>query len=64
MNLKLKDIMPLVFVIITGSLNSISVIDAMSLLGPDMTRYRFRSVLNKLGGFTEQEVDVLIQKYK
>lgn len=64
MNLKLKDIMPLVFVIITGSLNSISVIDAMSLLGPDMTRYRFRTVLNKLGGFTEQELDELINKYK
>jgi glutamyl-tRNA synthetase len=64
MNLKLKDIMPLVFVIITGSLNSISVIDAMSLLGPDMTRYRFRSVLNKLSSFTEQELDELINKYK
>lgn len=64
LNLKLKDIMPLVFGIITGSLNSISVIDAMSLLGPDMTRYRFRTVLGKLGGFTEQELDNLIQKYK
>jgi hypothetical protein len=29
-----------------------------------MTRYRFRSVLNKLGGFTEQELDELINKYK
>jgi glutamyl-tRNA synthetase len=64
MNLKLKDIMPLVFVIVTGSLNSISVIDAMSLLGPDMTRYRFRTVLNMLGSFTEQELDDLINKYK
>jgi glutamyl-tRNA synthetase len=64
MNLKLKDIMPLVFVIVTGSLNSISVIDAMSLLGPDMTRYRFRTILNMLGGFTEQELDDLINKYK
>lgn len=63
LNLKLKDVMPLVFATVTGSLSSISVIDAMALLGPDMTRYRFRKVIDILGGFEELELNALIENY-
>lgn len=59
---KLKVIMPLLFVAITGSLNSISVIDAMQILGPDLTRYRIRKTIELLGGFTEHELTQLQRK--
>jgi glutamyl-tRNA synthetase len=45
---KFKQIMPLVFLVITGSLNSFSVIDSMEMIGIDLTRYRFRKALNIL----------------
>lgn len=50
-NVKFKEIMPIVFLVITGSLNSFSVIDSMEIIGIDLTRYRFRralSILNKV----------------
>lgn len=54
--LKLRDIMPLVFVSITGQSSSVPVIDAMELLGPDLSRYRFRVALEALGGASKKEV--------
>ena len=36
----------------------------MALLGPDMTRYRFRKVIDVLGGFEELELNNLIENYK
>lgn len=44
--LKFKQIMPLVFFVVTGSLNSFSVIDSMEMIGIDLTRYRFRKALD------------------
>lgn len=54
---KVKDVMPLLFVSITGSLQSISVIDAMQILGPDITRYRLRKAIELLGGLTDEEIE-------
>lgn len=45
---KFKQIMPLVFLIITGKRNSISVIDSMEIIGADLSRYRFRKSLEYL----------------
>ena len=47
-NVKFKEIMPIVFLVITGSLNSFSVIDSMEIIGVDLTRYRFRRALSIL----------------
>lgn len=53
--LKLRDIMPLVFVSITGQSSSVPVLDAMELLGPDLSRFRFRKALEALGGVSKKE---------
>lgn len=54
--LKLRDLMPLLFVAITGQSSSVSVLDAMAHLGPDLTRYRLRQALELLGGASKKEV--------
>ncbi|MFA5678270.1 MAG: glutamate--tRNA ligase [Pseudomonas sp.] len=56
MELKLRDLMPLLFVAITGQASSVSVLDAMAHLGPDLTRYRLRQALELLGGASKKEV--------
>ncbi len=56
MELKLRDLMPLLFVAITGQGSSVSVLDAMAHLGPDLTRFRLRQALELLGGASKKEV--------
>ena len=56
MELKLRDLMPLLFVAITGQASSVSVLDAMAHLGPDLTRFRLRQALELLGGASKKEV--------
>lgn len=53
LNLKLKDVMPLLFVSITGSKSSISVIDAMDIIGPQKTIKRINSAIDKLSLFSQ-----------
>ena len=55
LDLKLRDIMPLMFVAITGQPSSVSVMDAMVILGPDLTRFRLRQALEVLGGASKKE---------
>jgi len=50
MGLKLKDFLAPVFVAISGSTSSFSVMDAMVLLGPDLSRARLREAVVILGG--------------
>ena len=47
--------MPLMFAAITGQASSVSVLDAMEILGPDLTRYRLRQALDLLGGVSKKE---------
>ncbi|MDY7220372.1 glutamate--tRNA ligase [Denitrificimonas sp. JX-1] len=56
LELKLRDIMPLMFASITGQASSVSVLDAMAILGPDLTRFRLRQALEMLGGASKKEV--------
>ena len=42
LNIKPKDLFATLFVVITGTANSVSVFDAMQILGPDMSRARIR----------------------
>ena len=56
LELKLRDIMPLMFAAITGQASSVSVLDAMDIIGPDLTRFRLRQALELLGGASKKEV--------
>ncbi|MBX8630887.1 hypothetical protein I6O00_25040, partial [Enterobacter hormaechei] len=49
LQLKLRDVMPLMFPAITGHASSVSVLDAMEILGADLSRYRLRQALELLG---------------
>lgn len=55
MGIKLRDFMPSFFVAIAGSTSSTPVMEAMAILGPDMTRSRLRHALAVLGGVSKQE---------
>lgn len=52
---KFREIMPMVFVAITGKASSLPVLDAMEILGPDLSRFRFRQALEALGGASKKE---------
>jgi glutamyl-tRNA synthetase len=56
LGLKLKDILFPLFVAVTGSPRSVSVLEAMAILGPDMTRGRIRHALNVIGGFSKKQL--------
>ena len=56
LELKMRDLMPLLFAAITGQASSVSVLDAMAHLGPDLTRFRLRQALELLGGSSKKEV--------
>ncbi|EIK51395.1 glutamyl-tRNA ligase [Stutzerimonas stutzeri TS44] len=55
LGLKLRDVMPLMFAAITGQASSVSVLDAMEIIGPDLTRFRLRNALELLGGASKKE---------
>ncbi|WP_043318840.1 glutamate--tRNA ligase [Microbulbifer sp. HZ11] len=50
MDVKLKDFNAPLFVAISGTTASFSVMDAMDLLGPDLSRARLRQAIDVLGG--------------
>ena len=50
MEIKVKDFLAPLFLVISGSTSSFSVIDAMVLLGPDISRARIRHALTSLYG--------------
>ncbi|HEX4869444.1 MAG TPA: glutamate--tRNA ligase family protein, partial [Moraxellaceae bacterium] len=52
---KLRDFMFPFFVAMAGSPSSTPVMEAMSILGPDITRYRLRQALAVLGGVSKNE---------
>lgn len=64
MGVKLKLVMPFLFVAISGKLNSISVIDSMEILGPDMTRFRVRNLVKALGELSKDEIKELDKFYR
>lgn len=53
--LKLKFFMPPLFVAITGKKESVSVMDAMAIIGSDMTRARLRQALESVGAPSKKE---------
>ncbi|MCY1537383.1 Glutamate--tRNA ligase [compost metagenome] len=55
LELKLRDVMPLMFPAITGQASSVSVLDAMEILGADLSRFRLRQAIELLGGVSKKE---------
>lgn len=55
LGLKLRDFMPSIFMAIAGSSSAPPIMEAMAILGPDMTRARLREALAVLGGLSKKE---------
>ncbi|MGB1238246.1 MAG: glutamate--tRNA ligase [Pseudomonadales bacterium] len=55
MGFKVRDFLSPIFVAIAGTSQTVSVVDSMSILGPDMSRARVRHALNILGGPSKKE---------
>jgi glutamyl-tRNA synthetase len=63
LNLKLKDFLAPLFVAISGTTASFSVMDAMTLLGSDMSRARLRQAIDVLGGVGKKQAKKLEKEY-
>nr|WP_297460142.1 glutamate--tRNA ligase [uncultured Halomonas sp.] len=63
-NLKMKALLAPVFIAITGSSASTSVIDAMAILGSDVTRARLRHAIDILGGVSKKQAKKLEKEYR
>ena len=63
LELKLKDFLAPVFVAIAGSTASFSVMDAMEILGPDLSRARLREGVELLGGAGKKVLKRLEKEY-
>jgi glutamyl-tRNA synthetase len=64
MEIKLKDFMPPLFIAIAGTTASISVVDSMEVLGPEMSRARLRYAVDVLGGLGKKRLKKLEKRYQ
>ncbi|PMR75511.1 glutamate--tRNA ligase [Billgrantia endophytica] len=62
--LKMKEFLAPVFIAITGSSASTSVMDAMVILGSDMTRARLRHAIEVLGGVSKKQAKRFEKEYR
>lgn len=63
LGVKVKDFLAPLFIAISGSSASFSVVDAMGLLGPDMSRMRIRHAIAVLGGVSKKAGKRLEKEY-
>ena len=63
MGFKMKDVLFPMFLAITGSPRSVSVLDAMAILGPDMVRARIRHALTVLGPYSKKQLKALEKEF-
>ena len=61
---KVKDFLAPLFIAISGSDASFSVVDSMELLGPDMSRARIRHAIEVLGGVSKKAMKRLEKEYQ
>lgn len=64
LELKMKAFLAPVFIAVTGSQTSTSVMDAMVILGSDMTRARLRHAIAVLGGASKKQTKALEKEYR
>jgi glutamyl-tRNA synthetase len=63
MQIKIKNFFGPLFIAIAGTQASVSVVDAMSILGPDMCRARLRHALDVLGGVSKKQLKIFEKAY-
>ncbi|WP_280561650.1 MULTISPECIES: glutamate--tRNA ligase [unclassified Chromohalobacter] len=63
-NMKMKAFLAPVFIAVTGSATSTSVLDAMAILGSDMTRARLRHAIEVLGGISKKQTKRFEKEYR
>jgi glutamyl-tRNA synthetase len=63
MDIKIKEFFAPLFIAIAGTQASVSVVDAMSVLGPDMCRARLRHALDVLGGVGKKRAKAFEKLY-
>ena len=63
-DLKMKVFLAPVFIAVTGSATSTSVMDAMAILGSDVTRARLRHAIEMLGGVSKKQAKKLEKEYR
>lgn len=64
LDVKVKDFFAPLFIVVAGTTASISVIDSMYILGPDMSRARIRHGLDVLGGVGKKKLKKLEKAYE
>ena len=64
LEIKMKDFVAPLFVAISGSTSSISVTDAMELIGSDVSRARIRQAIDALGGVGKKVAKRLEKEYQ
>jgi glutamyl-tRNA synthetase len=63
LDIKVKDFFAPLFIAISGSIASISVIDSMAILGPDLSRARIRYAIELLGGVGKKKLKKMEKAY-
>jgi glutamyl-tRNA synthetase len=64
LEMKVRDFLAPLFIAISGSKASFSVVDAMALLGPDMSRARLRHAIAVLGGVSKKAAKRLEKEFQ
>jgi len=64
LEIKVKDFLAPLFIAVSGSTASFSVMDAMALLGPDMSRARIRHAIELLGGVSKKQLKALEKTFR
>jgi len=64
MGFKIRDFLFPLFVAIAGTAQSVSVVDAMEILGPDMSRARVRHALDSIGGPSKKQTKAWDKEYR
>ena len=62
--IKMKDFVAPIFVAVSGSTSSISITDAMELIGPDLSRARLRDGIDALGGAGKKVLKRFEREYR
>lgn len=64
LDIKLKEFLAPLFIAIAGSTASFSVMDAMALLGSDMSRARLRHAIGVLGGISKKQLKAMEKEFR
>ena len=64
MGFKIRDFLFPLFIAVAGTNQTVSVMDSMAILGPDMTRARLRHAVNVLGGPSKKEAKRWEKEYR